>query len=578
MASHPASVTHALPKLPPCKTAETERDRLTETLSQRNRLIADQSSRLKEHEQSLKISQGRERVLSDEVRNLREQLEQALASANSSHTDSPRDSAEVAALKDEVHRLTVALRSATDSETAVRSTLQGLEKRLEETLVELSAKNMQLVEARQEAREALAAKETAETATTNLRAELTRATSTNTALSTDNSRLKAELAAATATIRDLEKAQGSDRGKEDKLRKELERAREELVKVKAAQSDLLGNLEVLKREVEAQRKSATAAGMKLAAETQLRAAESERADQSEAARRTLEQELNRLREALAAMERNLASKDKELERLRSMAKKGMSNTGDLKSNLEQLKNKLGVAQAECAAVREQLEVMMQRARDAEMALNKKKSASKMMEAELKRCEKDLGMEQTISEKLRSELAGAAKRMAELKASVQDATQRARKEALESSLQSMVRLCVVAPTVNVHFNSQEHACKAPMPSSRIRGIIENDVLPNFSSLFLQLEEGKAQDGTKLDLWLEDMLAEMQRSIQSHLADVFKEQSGSGEGAACESSSGGNSRSEHTGAGRKRPGSSQSGRARPRMGGNRGGQRRPMTRAG
>ena len=75
------------------------------------------------------------------------------------------------------------------------------------------------------------------------------------------------------------------------------------------------------------------------------------------------------------MERNLASKDKELERLRSMAKKGMSNTGDLKSNLEQLKNKLGVAQAECAAVREQLEVMMQRARDAEMALNKKKSFS-----------------------------------------------------------------------------------------------------------------------------------------------------------------------------------------------------------
>ena len=58
------------------------------------------------------------------------------------------------------------------------------------------------------------------------------------------------------------------------------------------------------------------------------------------------------------------------------------------------------------------------------------------------------------------------------------------------------------------------------SSRIRGIIENDVLPNFSSLFFSWKR-KSTDGSKLDLWLEDMLGEMQRSIQSHLADVFKE---------------------------------------------------------
>ena len=76
----------------------------------------------------------------------------------------------------------------------------------------------------------------------------------------------------------------------------------------------------------------------------------------------------------------------------------------------------------------------------------------------------------------------------------------------------------------------------MPSSRIRGIIENDVLPNFSSLFLQLEEGKAHDGSKLDLWLEDMLGEMQRSIQSHLADVFKEVGTNGTGGKMNPSKG------------------------------------------
>jgi len=564
--------THTPPTTHPdtTQTAEMERDRLIETVSQRNRLIADQSSRLAEQEQTLKLSQGRERVLSDELRNLKVQLENALTAANSAHGTTPRDSADMVALKEEVRRLTEALGGATDAEAALRSTLNDTEKRLELSLAELSAKNTQLVEARQEAREALAAKESAESTAMSLRADLNRAASSNASLSTENDRLKEELAAANAALGNMKNAHGSSRGKEDALRKELEQTREELAKAQRGQNDCLSKMDALKRELDAQRKAAAAVGMKLAAEAQSRVAESERADQAEAARRTLEQELNRLREALAAMQRELAAKEKELARLRSMAKKGMSSAGDLKSDLERLKNKLGVAQAECAAVREQLEVMMQRARDAEMALNKKKTASKMMEAELKRCEKDLGMEQTISEKLRSELAEAAKRMAALKANMREATQRARKEALESSLQSMVRLCVVAPTVNVHFNSQEHACKAPMPASRIRGIIENDVLPNFTSLFLQLEEGKAQDGSKLDLWLEDMLAEMQRSIQSHLADVFKEQSGSGGG-----SGGSHAQAD---AGKKRPGSSQSGRARPRMGGNRGGQRRPSTRAG
>ena len=65
------------------------------------------------------------------------------------------------------------------------------------------------------------------------------------------------------------------------------------------------------------------------------------------------------------------------------------------------------------------------------------------------------MDEQSIEKLRGELADAAKRMAELKKSEKDVVRRARKEALESSLQSMVRLRG-SPTVNVHFNSQEHA--------------------------------------------------------------------------------------------------------------------------
>ena len=43
---------------------------------------------------------------------------------------------------------------------------------------------------------------------------------------------------------------------------------------------------------------------------------------------------------------------------------------------------------------------------------------------------------------------------------------------------------------------------------------------FVQIFVQSEEGVAHDGSKLDTWLEDMLSEMQHSIEQHLSDVFK----------------------------------------------------------
>lgn len=92
---------------------------------------------------------------------------------------------------------------------------------------------------------------------------------------------------------------------------------------------------------------------------------------------------------------------------------------------------------------------------------------------------------------------------------------------------MVRLCVVAPTVNVHLNrpdepEESEQCKAPVPRKRIKHIIGNEVLPRFTKIFFQKEENKAPDGAaNLDSWLEHMLSEMQTSIESHLQDVFQE---------------------------------------------------------
>ena len=44
----------------------------------------------------------------------------------------------------------------------------------------------------------------------------------------------------------------------------------------------------------------------------------------------------------------------------------------------------------------------------------------------------------------------------------EAQQQLQAKALETAMQSLVRLCVVAPTVNVHLGEQTLGCKAPLP--------------------------------------------------------------------------------------------------------------------
>ncbi|EQC39112.1 hypothetical protein SDRG_03320 [Saprolegnia diclina VS20] len=94
------------------------------------------------------------------------------------------------------------------------------------------------------------------------------------------------------------------------------------------------------------------------------------------------------------------------------------------------------------------------------------------------------------------------------------------KALEKAMQSLVRLCVVAPTVNVHLSGQILPCKSVLPTDAIRSIVQKDILPVFSSIFLQHDEGTSSDGSSLDAWLQSLLKEMQTSIEKHLKSVFQ----------------------------------------------------------
>ena len=112
---------------------------------------------------------------------------------------------------------------------------------------------------------------------------------------------------------------------------------------------------------------------------------------------------------------------------------------------------------------------------------------------------------------------AAKRDASTKAAE---VQKALKEQIDDAAQSSVRLCVVAPTVNVTFGDQVLSYKAPLPRERIKSTLELQVLPNFAKGFIQQKEGVAPDGSPMDDWLREMTVTMQGSIEKHLAKVFR----------------------------------------------------------
>lgn len=119
-------------------------------------------------------------------------------------------------------------------------------------------------------------------------------------------------------------------------------------------------------------------------------------------------------------------------------------------------------------------------------------------------------------------------------------------ALEQALQSTIRLCVVAPTVNVHLSettrtlsssslassgstpSELVVCKPAPPHERIRNIVENEILPHFTRLIVQEVTSEEEmrtsgrDGATVSIepWISDLLLAMQKKITEQLQSVYQ----------------------------------------------------------
>lgn len=91
--------------------------------------------------------------------------------------------------------------------------------------------------------------------------------------------------------------------------------------------------------------------------------------------------------------------------------------------------------------------------------------------------------------------------------------------IEKSMNSSVRLCVVAPAVNVQVSGKSARFKGGLEDGKLNTFLKEQVLSKYSFLFEQKAEGVAPDGRPLSEWLQGLLGEMQVTIEKHVNNAM-----------------------------------------------------------
>lgn len=94
------------------------------------------------------------------------------------------------------------------------------------------------------------------------------------------------------------------------------------------------------------------------------------------------------------------------------------------------------------------------------------------------------------------------------------------KALQRAISGTVKLCVVAPTVNVHVSDKKNRFQANIPRESLKQFLDDQVLSKYTFLFDQPNENLGPNGENMQHWIKSTLAEMQNSIENHINTAMK----------------------------------------------------------
>lgn len=90
-----------------------------------------------------------------------------------------------------------------------------------------------------------------------------------------------------------------------------------------------------------------------------------------------------------------------------------------------------------------------------------------------------------------------------------------KKVMEKAITGSVKLCVVAPTVNVHVANKKLKFKSGLSHQALNDFLNTEILTKYSFLYKQKQDNSSPEGGDLESFLQQMLQQMQVSIEQHV---------------------------------------------------------------
>jgi len=210
----------------------------------------------------------------------------------------------------------------------------------------------------------------------------------------------------------------------------------------------------------------------------------------------------------------LVSREGELVRLRDRLERAEGGVRGLEDSKTFAENKLGISVHELRVVQELLGTTRKRTDVLEEALAATVKEKDRMQRTLITTDGELRRSKSERADLQEEVRNLSQRVdALLRQITKDGDNT--KLALEKSITASLRLCVVAPTVNVHVSDRKYKFKSGLPKEALQQFLSTEVLSKYSFLFKQKSENSAPNGTNLEPWLQSLLGQMQTSIENHV---------------------------------------------------------------
>ena len=145
--------------------------------------------------------------------------------------------------------------------------------------------------------------------------------------------------------------------------------------------------------------------------------------------------------------------------------------------------------------------------------------------QLKRKNNDLELEnKELKDALASQKSNSQQRIAELMEMMTKDSESSSK-ALERAIGQSIRLCVVAPMVNLNVNDKRLQVNSIVDDTELNNVIQESVIKPFSKIFEQKEsENESPEGAgggDLNEWVSSMLKRMTTSLETHVHNAIKQ---------------------------------------------------------